>query len=55
MFMKNEIETNSTSTLIPAYNADAVTLQDCIDNYDKKGFIVILENGVCSGFKPDND
>lgn len=35
---------------ITGFNPEAVTLQDCIDNYEKKNRVAIISNGKCVGF-----
>ncbi len=35
---------------LTGYNPEAVTLQDCIDNYEKKNRVAVISNGKCVGF-----
>lgn len=35
---------------ITGFNPEAVTIQDCIDNYEKKNRVVVISNGKCVGF-----
>lgn len=37
------------------YNNDAVTLQDCIDMYEKKGYTAILNDGKLVGFERNEE
>lgn len=36
-------------------NLSEVTLQDCIDNFEKKGKAAILEDGELKGFVSEKD
>ncbi len=36
-------------------NFDAITVQDCLDCYEKKGIIVITHNGEVIGFTHENN
>lgn len=35
---------------IMEYNLDNITIQDCLDVYEKKGMITIINNGHVDGF-----
>ena len=37
-------------TDIEPYNPEAVTVQDCLDNYYLRGRTAIISNGKCAGF-----
>ena len=36
-------------------NKENITIQDCLDMYEKKGQVVILENGQVAGFRKVED
>lgn len=35
-------------------NLDEVTLQDCLENYEKKGKAALVEDGRLKGFQDEN-
>lgn len=36
-------------------NNETITIQDCLDNWEKKDNGVILENGQVTGFEKDHE